>query len=113
MIRLNIINNKMISRIFGDGNYENLTEESDKQCTTQEGANQSYGDGKISAWQAGWNITNAIQVKEKHILSSFNYSSSIYRIDNITVFNQELCVSWKGLLIRRRLLWLCSRNSKS
>ena len=79
MIRLNIINNKMISRILGDGNYENLTEESDKQCTTQEGANQSYGDGKISAWQAGWNITNAIQVKEKHILSSFNYSSSIYR----------------------------------
>lgn len=60
MIRLNVIRNRVNGLFHWEGRYEQFENEKDvDSCQTQ----SNLDDDKITVWQAGWNITNAIQVK--------------------------------------------------
>lgn len=59
MIRLNVIRNKVNGLFYLEGIYEQF--ENEKDVDSHQTKN-NVDDGKITVWQAGWNITNAIQV---------------------------------------------------
>lgn len=68
MIRLNVIRNKVNGLFHWEGRYEQFENEKDvDSCQTQ----SNVDDGKITVWQAGWNITNAIQVNSN--FTAFEY----------------------------------------
>lgn len=64
MIRLNVIRNKVNGLFHWEGKYEQF--ENEKYVDSHQ-TQSNVDDGKITVWQAGWNITNAIQVNSNFV----------------------------------------------
>lgn len=64
MIRLNVIRNKVSGLFHWEGKYEQFENEKDVDSHQ---TRSNVDDGKITVWQAGWNITNAIQVNSNFV----------------------------------------------